>query len=407
MKVYSYSDKIMFKGGWVAPPTERQCGKNFVTEERVKEIAECGINLMHIDCSREEFENARKFVEYGVKYGVCYILSLGNTLSEDFSAEAIKEELEYYNGFDNVIGYNLCDEPGMKSFPALASTAKKLRPYIGNKVIYINHMPMYATTSQLQGGWWSPYESAASTGDYYDFLDKFFETVDNDIVSYDFYPFRHEKGGTDFRYFDQLCVAKRISEKYDKPFWNFTQVTSWNRDVVRNMTYSELAWLNNTSLACGVTCLQYFCYWTPADGVENFLSAMISRDGHKTRHYYFAKDLNQKVDAISPYLLSATHKGVIPYGDTLAAYPTEYALTSFGNIKSYMSDGMIIGCFEREGKNMYYLVNTSVLETRVLELYFNKEISAEVIIGTEKTEFTGSEIIRPIAPGEGMLIVEK
>ena len=72
-----------------------------------------------------------------------------------------------------------------------------------------------------------------------------------------------------------------------------------------------------------------------------------------------------------------------------------------------MSDGMIIGCFEREGKNMYYLVNTSVLETRVLELYFNKEISAEVIIGTEKTEFTGSEIIRPIAPGEGMLIVEK
>ena len=72
-----------------------------------------------------------------------------------------------------------------------------------------------------------------------------------------------------------------------------------------------------------------------------------------------------------------------------------------------MSDGMIIGCFKLDGKNMYYLVNTSVTETRVLEVSFKKEVDCSIVVGTETFDFQGKDVKRAIAPGEGMLIIEK
>ncbi len=407
MKNYSVSDTVMYKGGWVAPPSEKIGGINYVTDERLKEVAESGINLLHVGYYPSDAESTRKMIEYASKNGVYLIIGFNGPVKDDFSIDEIKDNLAEFAKNDYVIGFNLCDEPGQRSFKNLARSAELIRPYINGKMIYVNLMPMYATQSQLQGGWWSPHESEATTAGYYDVVDDFYATVDTEVMSYDFYPFRHEKGVSDPRYFDQLCVMNRLSKKYDKPVWNFTQVTSWNRDAVRNMTYSEMAWLNNTSLACGVTCLQYFCYWTPCDNVETFLNAMISKDGYKTRHYYFAQDLNRKVDAIAPYLLKATHEGVIAFGDTLAPYPTEYALRTYGNIETVMSDGMIIGCFKLDGKNMYYLVNTSVTETRVLEVSFKKDVDCSIVVGTETFDFQGKDVKRAIAPGEGMLIIEK
>ena len=173
------------------------------------------------------------------------------------------------------------------------------------------------------------------------------------------------------------------------------------------MTYSEIEWLNNTSVVCGVTGLQYFCYWTPCDGAETFENAMISRDGRRTKHFWYVKNLNEKLDKIAPYILSYEHKGVIACGDTLCRFPREFRLSSFGNIARAASEGMLIGCFEKNGKPMYYAVNTSVSETRVCEIFFNRRISAKLICGLEETSFAGTEIHKPLAPGAGLLIAEE
>ncbi|MBO5479972.1 MAG: beta-galactosidase, partial [Clostridia bacterium] len=350
----------------------------------------------------------KRLVESAAKFDVDIMIPIENTLKEDFDPSKIASELEYYKNSENVLGFNLLDEPGRISFDALAKIAQKLRPYIGDKLLYVNHMPMYATAGQLNGGWWSPYEEEANSDDYYDFFQSFYEKVKEvGLASYDFYPFRHEKGCCDPRYFEQMCIAKKISEAYDLALWNFTQVTSWNRDAVRNMTYSEMAWLNNTSIACGVTGLQYFCYWTPSDGVETFENAMISRDGNRTKHYYFAQDLNAKIDKIAPYILDAKFVGTIPYGDTICAFPPKYALRTFGKLDRFMCDGMLIGCFEWQGKNMYFVVNTSVMETRLTELTFKEEIKAKVIIGLNEFVFSGQVLNKPLGAGEAMLVVEE
>ena len=406
MKVYRHKSGEMYKSGWVGPPSAKNGVKSYINDERFQEIREAGLNLIYPISS--DLSEIKRLVESAAKFDVDIMIPIENTLKEDFDPSKIASELEYYKNSENVLGFNLLDEPGRISFDALAKIAQKLRPYIGDKLLYVNHMPMYATAGQLNGGWWSPYEEEANSDDYYDFFQSFYEKVKEvGLASYDFYPFRHEKGCCDPRYFEQMCIAKKISEAYDLALWNFTQVTSWNRDAVRNMTYSEMAWLNNTSIACGVTGLQYFCYWTPSDGVETFENAMISRDGNRTKHYYFAQDLNAKIDKIAPYILDAKFVGTIPYGDTICAFPPKYALRTFGKLDRFMCDGMLIGCFEWQGKNMYFVVNTSVMETRLTELTFKEEIKAKVIIGLNEFVFSGQVLNKPLGAGEAMLVVEE
>lgn len=406
MKVYRHKSGEMYKSGWVGPPSAKNGVKSYINDERFQEIREAGLNLIYPLSS--DLSEIKRLVESAAKFDVDVMIPIENTLKEDFDPNKIASELEYYKNSENVLGFNLLDEPGRISFDTLAKIAQKLRPYIGDKLLYVNHMPMYATAGQLNGGWWSPYEEEANSDDYYDFFQSFYEKVKEvGLASYDFYPFRHEKGCCDPRYFEQMCIAKKISEAYDLALWNFTQVTSWNRDAVRNMTYSEMAWLNNTSIACGVTGLQYFCYWTPSDGVETFENAMISRDGNRTKHYYFAQDLNAKIDKIAPYILDAKFVGTIPYGDTICAFPPKYALRTFGKLDRFMCDGMLIGCFEWQGKNMYYVVNTSVMETRLTELTFKENIKAKVIIGVNEFAFSGQVLKKPLGAGEAMLMIEE
>lgn len=406
MKVYRHKSGEMYKSGWVGPPSAKNGVKSYINDERFQEIREAGLNLIYPLSS--DLSEIKRLVESAAKFDVDVMIPIENTLKEDFDPNKIASELEYYKNSENVLGFNLLDEPGRISFDALAKIAQKLRPYIGDKLLYVNHMPMYATAGQLNGGWWSPYEEEANSDDYYDFFQSFYEKVKEvGLASYDFYPFRHEKGCCDPRYFEQMCIAKKISEAYDLALWNFTQVTSWNRDAVRNMTYSEMAWLNNTSIACGVTGLQYFCYWTPSDGVETFENAMISRDGKRTKHYYFAQDLNAKIDKIAPYILDAKFVGTIPYGDTICAFPPKYALRTFGKLDRFMCDGMLIGCFEWQGKNMYFVVNTSVMETRLTELTFKETIKAKVIIGVNEFAFSGQVLKKPLGAGEAMLMIEE
>ena len=407
MKVYRHKSGEMYKAGWVSPPPASYGGVDHINDERFKELRESGINLIHIITELEDLSVTRRIVECARKNDVEVVLPLADLLRGDFNKEKMMPVLEeLQKGWENVVGINLFDEPGKHYFNKIKEVADFIRPYIGDRMIYVNHMPMYATMSQLVNGWWSPYEAEAETIGYREFLNEFYQTVDVEVISYDFYPFRYEKGFSDPRYFEQLCVAKSLSNQYDKPVWNFTQVTSWNRDAVRNMTYAEMAWLNHTSIACGVTGIQYFCYWTPCDGVETFENAMISRDGRRTKHYYFAQDLNKKLDALAPYILDAKHCGTIAYGNTIVPFPRESALRTFGNLDRILSDGMLIGCFEKDGKYMYYAVNTSVFETKVLEFTFKQSIKAELLIGTQKSAFEGAELKLPVGPGEGVLIAE-
>ena len=124
MKNYSVSDTVMYKGGWVAPPSEKIGGINYVTDERLKEVAESGINLLHVGFYPSDVESTRKMIECASKNGVYLIIGFDGPVKDDFSIDEIKDNLAEFAKSDYVIGFNLCDEPGQKSFKNLARCAK-------------------------------------------------------------------------------------------------------------------------------------------------------------------------------------------------------------------------------------------------------------------------------------------
>lgn len=409
MKKITLKDGRMIKGGWVAPPNAAYGGKDFINDKAFSDVKESGVNLLfpYVNPVLEP-EDFERYVSLCKKYNVYTMVSDHRFADPSVEAETLIPALDYYKSLGAVFGISVCDEPGRKKFSVLGERYKKFKPYLGDLCFYINHMPMYAGCSQINGGWWtgSGAEPESSTEDYAKFIDDFCIEVGIPVLSYDFYPFRWERGVLDKRYFEQLSVCREKAEKYDKALWNFTQLTSWNRDYIRNTEYSEIAFLNNTSLAFGVTALQYFCYWTPTDaGGEKFLSAMITRDGEKTKHYAYVKKLNSEISRIETYFLNAEHKGVIVIGDVGCSVPESSVISRFGKLEFIDSCGVITGCFDYEGKSMYYVVNGSPISCRTAELRFSDEVTADVFEHGYKSRTCGKNISLVLDGGEGVLII--
>lgn len=408
MKTITLKDGRMIKGGWVAPPNAAYGGKDFVTDEAFKDVKESGVNLLfpYIDPVNEP-EDFERYVALCKKYDVYTMVSDHRFADVSVNPEDLIPALEYYKNSGVVFGISVCDEPGRNKFKALAACYAKFKPYLGDLLFYVNNMPMYAVASQINGGWWfgKEAEPESTTEEYSEFIEDFCNTIGLPILSYDFYPFRWEKGVLDKRYFEQLALCREKAEKYSAALWNFTQLTSWNRDYIRNTEFTEIAYLNNTSLACGVTALQYFCYWTPTDsGGENFLSAMITRDGRKTKHFAYVKKLNDELSRIESYFLKAEHVGVITVGDVGYVFPEKSKIKAFGKLKEIDSSGVLIGCFDYCGKNMYYVVNGSPLSYRTVDLKFESAVDANVFEHGFKTETHGEKISLVLDGGEGVLI---
>ncbi len=400
-------DGRFVKGGWVGVPNVDYNGFDGLKDEYFEDVQASGVNLLFpVIRPSDNFADLEKFLNLCDKYNIYAIVPEEEFGTEDADMQAFCKRLEVYKTHPSVFGINLSDEPGVDKFPVFEKNIAKIRPLIGNLRIYVNHMSMYAAECQLFGGECKGILPEVPAPRYREFLDMFYSHADVDAVSYDFYPFRHEKGVCHQKYFLQLCIARDVAVRYGKPLWNFTQVTSWFKDTVRTMTYSEIAWLNNTSVACGVTGIQYFCYWTPKSTVEDFASGMVTPDGRKTSSYYFVKEANRRLDKIMPAVMKADFVGTVAFGDTLCYFPDEYNLLVFGNIKAIGSEGVLIGCYVKDGRNLYLVVNTSVFERRVAEIHFSRTLGFKITDGDRTETLTADKLVLTISEGEAVLIEE-
>ena len=395
----------MVKGGWVAVPGASYSGEDYLTDENFKNVKESGINLLFgvID-PREHFDELLKFFDECEKFGLYTIVPEESIGRQDMNLEEVLRRVEIYKTRKCVVGINIWDEPGYDRVSIFNENLKKLRPHIGDLIVYVNHMPIYAKDEQIYGGELPLSDEEITFERYEKFLRAYKEGVNADVLSYDFYPFRHEKGVIHPRYFEQLCGSSALAKEFEVPLWNFTQVTSWQRDAVRNMTYSEIEWINNTAISCGVSGLAYFCYWTPKSRDELFEHAMVTENGVKTKSYYFVKKANERLAYVSDEILGSFYRGTIAFGDSVAIFPRKSNVHFFGELKQVGADGTLIGCFEKKGKKLYYVTNTSVSETRVVELAFKKEVEYEIIDGAARTKGKGDHIVLTIEEGKAVLL---
>ncbi len=406
MKKLSIRNGEMIKGGWVAPYNVKG-HPDVLTDEVFSAVKESGINLLYPLNGCYSEDDKEKLLQLCDRHDIYIMIADSAIAKEDFDLDAYLPTLESYKKRKCIYGIHIIDEPGKLLFPIISKNIEKVKPYVGELVLYINQLPIYATDRQLYFGAWTDDTSPVPPISYEAVIEDFYSNVDVPLLSYDLYPFTSEKGNIKPKYYKQLMLMKNIAKKHELSYWNFTQVTSFKRDKIRNMTYSEMAWLNNTSIACGVSGIQYFCYYTPESGREAFATAMVDHDGKVSRHYHYAKKLNSELSMIEKYILEYEHMGTMTTGNTLGEFPQEYALKSFGNLDKLSCDGAILGCFEKDGKYAYFAVNTSVNEARVITLKFKNNISFKAINGSCEESLTSDKYTAVLHEGGTVMIVEE
>ncbi len=330
----------------------------------IADIAAAGITLVPLGSDTETNKRALPVLaKYGLKAVVNdrRIAKLYETENISEVDQCIREIVNDYAEFKNIIGWDIVDEPNSSKFPILASIVNAFRRYSPNCETVINLFPNYASSEQL------------GNPDYISHLEAFVNIVRPHFISYDHYHFLgrenrksinsadidererlirlsaeniDDRGG----FFENIEDIRKVSLKYDIDSMLIVLLTE--HGPYRNLTRGELFWEINMCLAYGMRRISYFTYWEPAhDEFWQWTNAMCDTTGNKTQHYYDVQEINRTVKPIGEYLFDKKSSAVFHIGN-----PEENSVkfNGFGKIKSISGECGVIGCFD---DGSFYLVN--------------------------------------------------
>jgi hypothetical protein len=284
-----------------------------------------------------------------------------------------------------VYGYYLRDEPSASFFTGLAAVSSVVKEQHPGVWPYINLFPNYAEASQL------------GTKTYDEYVEKFIETCNPPILSYDHYALM-EGGGMRGEYFANLESMRRAAIKHKLPFWQI--VLSVGCLNYREPSMADMRFQVFTSLAYGARGLAYFKYFTPSAG--NYRNGPIDQFGHETPMWHILQHINLQVGKLAPTLLGLTSDRVYHFGSVPAgcAGPDDKSLVQA------MSGPLLVGDFTPTDGSQYIMIvnkdfNGSVVgypqlrkPAKKLEVVSPYDGSLQPFEG----EYTW------IAPGQGVLI---
>lgn len=337
-------------GLWVTPPSEYQ------TSDEYARIREVGINFVN---GFQYFENSNsrivKVLDYCEENNLKYFANK-SIVEEDIRKYATNPDNSLLTKFVNGIkpyadhpafaGELLFDEPGKPLFNAFAAFTKAFEEAFPDKMWHVNLLPSYAT-----GGIRAP--------NYDDYISSWLLTVPSQHISYDNYPLL-ATGGIIDDYFYNLDIIRSKSRFRKIPFWSFAQTLSIGGTPgvpdKREPSEIDIRWQVWSSLAFGSKGIQYFCYWTPGSGNEQFGDALIDMDGNKTVRYDYVKKINNDMNQIGKILLQCHAEGVILTSNK--EYPMFQQLYNFGKIESVTGNESIVGCFKNDKGENKVLITT-------------------------------------------------
>lgn len=322
-------------GLWLTPPGDYQ------TSDEYGRIKDCGINFVN-GFSRNEnsYNKLMNVLDYCEENGLKFFVN--NSLvhkdivqySSDYDVTLLKEFTDRSKPFANhpaFVGELLMDEPGKPLFEAVNAFSNAFENAYPEKLSHVNLLPSYAT-------------GAIQAPSYEDYIDSWLETQNPRHISYDSYPLLTDGTIID-DYFYNLDLIRAKSRNKKIPFWSFIQTLSISGTPgvpdKRAPSEADIRWQVWSNLAFGAKGIQYFCYWTPSGGKEQFGEALIGLNGETTVRYDYVKKLNADINAIGKMLLECDAEGVIQNGD----YKMYSSLYKFGDVDSVSGDGSLVGCF--------------------------------------------------------------
>lgn len=384
-----------------------------VKEECIADIAASGVTLCQLDY-KCDVEAKKKALPLLKKYGLSatimepQIADLCKKRKIEKVDAVVKKVVEDYAMFDNVVGWDIFDEPDSEEFPILAEIVKAFRRYSPDKEVVINLYPNYVRPEILK------------SDSYLDHLENFVKIVKPDFLSYDHYPFLGRNKNNALKTIDSvenekerlIQMAANKEEDRDNFFENLEDVRRVGLEKqleqmliilltehgkYRNLSRGEIRWEVNMCLAYGMHRISYFTYWLPTEGNEAWQwdNAMCDREGNKFEHYYDVQAINKEISTIGEMLFETTSEAVFHVG-THEKGTIEFE--GYGHITEIKGDNAVIGFFEN---GYVYLVNHDYKKENTFTICSDKAFS---IYEKESFVSCGNTYTQTLSAGEGLLM---
>ena len=379
-----------------------------VKDDVVADIAASGITLVPLTYNTAVNKEALLVLRrFGLRAIVRdeRITELFNTDNVSGADVVVKDVVADYDNFDNLIGWEIVDEPHASKFTVLSAIVNAFRRYSPEKETVINLYPNYASEAQL------------GMASYADYLESYVNVVRPHLISYDHYHFlgrekRNENLILDVdererlirlsaektedrpEFFENIELIRATALKYDVDPMLIILLTE--HGPYRNLTIGELYWEVNMSLAYGMKRLSYYTYWELAHDVEHWqwANAMCDTKGNKMQHWYDVRDINAEISPAGRHLFETRSEAVFHIG---TPEPGAKKFESYGAVSAIDGKNGVIGFFE---DGSIYLVNRDFQRENTFTIHADRPLSVMqngVFVDLESTTVT-------LGAGEAVLL---
>ena len=366
--------------GLVTPPsTVNSANPSFITRKNFEIYKDAGFNILLPCYERPTFKEAevRRGLEYCSDLGIVYLVNdasimCAGSAGANGTIDGYKNLLTnaWYAEYASFGGVAAKDEPNVNDFDEMAKGSAATKAVYPNYLFFSTLFPQGANRAQL---------GVATTGEpssweeYYYYVDSFIEKVNPNLLVYDSYIWHYEGAGRTLsveatkNHFKTLSCYRNRSLQQGIPFWSTIMThRRTTHPVDSDYTTKELNWVVNTTLAYGAKGLSYYTYWPTIEGYNDAWLTTPIRDGMVTATgtphdaYYKIQEINNNVKLIDEYIMPAKHLGIMQFGEFKNDLEDVDKLETCGYLKNVSGGDSFIGCFELNGKKLYYVVNNSL-----------------------------------------------
>ena len=330
-------------------------GDPFVSENQIREVAECGINLINLAVPGDA-GIMRDLLKWCAKYDL-RVLWTDNNIYNAFTENDLSEKIRPYLYSPVTWGIYVKDEPNSADFEHLKELVDIYNGALNGGGTYtepfINLFPLYANEEQL------------GNRTYLDHVRQYLDIVQPKLCSVDIYPLN--SSGLYGDYMRNIDIVATESRKRGIDLSVYIQSVSFHSSK-RTPSYADLKWQTYCCLSFGANSIMYFTYITPYSSAEDFSAALIDHSLNKTDRWYYAQTLNNEINAISGVFAQYKNVGAFNFN-----YSADYRYLDFDNQYKDFSlienieckNPLLFGCFEKDGAGKAFtVVNMTDLQRR-------------------------------------------